>query len=894
MLGNVTIEPAGGGNVLGVILASGDGVFFPTVLYRYANLTLPYSPNDPGLTFTYDNSSLAPTVLLYARFFNLLNEASQTPLIVNVGTSAFVITGAVSTSGSANCLNVQSFGAAGDGVTDDTAAIQKALNQAYQNYLGNQIASQVVSSKASQPVQTITGVVANGSSPSLTLSLPVPPTIGNTLVLSFAAFDYGGGPGAPATPTVTDNTGQGISGAWTNAASQANGELLLYTFYAQVRVAALTTVTINLPQLQFNSYIAGVLTEYTSVLTPVKIDGTNGTVVPPTTFLAPQLPATENGDLIVYATVLSDANGVAQTPPGDFTTVASQVVIRPNGLNGALPVLATAYKNWTGATATGANENWTSPAGYDGAALMVAFRQVPLAAAPPGITTVCIPAGLRCVVTPQAIDRPIPAAPWQVTRTGTFPKYGPMAYSLVISDGVTLEIDGALIASPNASTLSLAASGGINRELNVALGWALLTNSAWLLNTTLGVQLVTPKIGNALPVLPWNAYLNGLAFNEGGRNKGITVTGSGQVILNGQIQASLPLASPPNRNLIQSTAYGLSPMLFARFYCVDNSTIENLEIISPWGIAIEWGHSNVAEISNLYIHDAPSQQTVQAILYSQAYGGDGFPVVADGILTMDMLRMSQLLNNKIQNCPTSAGIVDGCGYQDTISGNLIDNCYSGYLYIDEGFEFVWVFGVPYVAGVPTPSYEGQTYTAVTQNSQITENTITNCSTAVPFVSISGQVGSSYLIETDSGSDGFGFMSGAWAVIYGALGTDASAIPVTGVSLQDNIADGNMTDLFYGPLTAFRSLSNNTFGTGPSQVSNGTNTVTGETPSGNPNGTNTIFTLQHVPIAGTLSLFLNGLLEYSTDYTLSGNQITFVVPPSAGSNLAANYQYQSGS
>src|SRR5271155_4533377 len=93
-IGNVTIQPAGGGNVLGVIQTSGDGVYFPTVLYRYANLTLPYSPNDPGLTFTYDNSSLAPTVLLYARFFNLLNEASQTPLIVNVGTSAFVVTGA--------------------------------------------------------------------------------------------------------------------------------------------------------------------------------------------------------------------------------------------------------------------------------------------------------------------------------------------------------------------------------------------------------------------------------------------------------------------------------------------------------------------------------------------------------------------------------------------------------------------------------------------------------------------------------------------------------------------------------------------------------------------------------------------------------------------------------
>src|SRR5208283_1559004 len=74
-IGNVSIQvqTSGGANTLGVILASGDGVFFPGVLYRYANLTLPYSPNDPGLTYTYDNSTLVPVVLLYARFFNLLN-----------------------------------------------------------------------------------------------------------------------------------------------------------------------------------------------------------------------------------------------------------------------------------------------------------------------------------------------------------------------------------------------------------------------------------------------------------------------------------------------------------------------------------------------------------------------------------------------------------------------------------------------------------------------------------------------------------------------------------------------------------------------------------------------------------------------------------------------------
>ncbi len=118
--GDVVIQA--GGNTIGVISASGTGeTSFLDVLYRYANLTLPYNPQDPGLSYSYDNSSLAADVLLNARFFNLLNEPS-TPLVVNAGTS-----------GLGECLDPRNFGAVGDGIANDTAAVQAAFNKARDN-----------------------------------------------------------------------------------------------------------------------------------------------------------------------------------------------------------------------------------------------------------------------------------------------------------------------------------------------------------------------------------------------------------------------------------------------------------------------------------------------------------------------------------------------------------------------------------------------------------------------------------------------------------------------------------------------------------------------------------------------------------------------------------------
>ena len=63
----------------------------------------------------------------------------------------------------------------------------------------------------------------------------------------------------------------------------------------------------------------------------------------------------------------------------------------------------------------------------------------------------------------------------------------------------------------------------------------------------------------------------------------------------------------------------------------------------------------------------------------------------------------------------------------------------------------------------------------------------------------------------------------------------------------------------------------------------------ETPSGTINGSNTSFTLAFTPIAGTETIFLNGLQQNVTeDYTISGSTITYLTAPVAGDILRVSY------
>lgn len=68
-------------------------------------------------------------------------------------------------------------------------------------------------------------------------------------------------------------------------------------------------------------------------------------------------------------------------------------------------------------------------------------------------------------------------------------------------------------------------------------------------------------------------------------------------------------------------------------------------------------------------------------------------------------------------------------------------------------------------------------------------------------------------------------------------------------------------------------------------------VTRETPSGAVDGTNTVFSLANTPIAGSESVYLNGLLQEpgaGNDYTISGSTITFADAPLAEDRVRVSY------
>jgi hypothetical protein len=109
--------------------------------------------NDPALTFNFQNTLQETTHQFIVYFYNLLDELCL-PYIINPNflqpNQAGGGAGPTPT-GFGECLDVRSFGAVGDGFTDDTAAIQAALDQAYQNYLANNAAGQTIVSLPGSP-----------------------------------------------------------------------------------------------------------------------------------------------------------------------------------------------------------------------------------------------------------------------------------------------------------------------------------------------------------------------------------------------------------------------------------------------------------------------------------------------------------------------------------------------------------------------------------------------------------------------------------------------------------------------------------------------------------------------------------------------------------------------
>lgn len=67
---------------------------------------------------------------------------------------------------------------------------------------------------------------------------------------------------------------------------------------------------------------------------------------------------------------------------------------------------------------------------------------------------------------------------------------------------------------------------------------------------------------------------------------------------------------------------------------------------------------------------------------------------------------------------------------------------------------------------------------------------------------------------------------------------------------------------------------------------------GEVPVGTVDGSNVTFILTNTPIAGSLLLFLNGMLQKAggDDYSLTGTTITFNIAPETGAMIQSHYRY----
>lgn len=74
--------------------------------------------------------------------------------------------------------------------------------------------------------------------------------------------------------------------------------------------------------------------------------------------------------------------------------------------------------------------------------------------------------------------------------------------------------------------------------------------------------------------------------------------------------------------------------------------------------------------------------------------------------------------------------------------------------------------------------------------------------------------------------------------------------------------------------------------------NNTNFVADEVPNGAVNGINSTFVLANTPVAGSVEVYLNGMLMNpgaGNDYQISGVTITFNFVPTAGGHVLATYR-----
>jgi hypothetical protein len=148
-------------------------------------------------------------------------------------------------------------------------------------------------------------------------------------------------------------------------------------------------------------------------------------------------------------------------------------------------------------------------------------------------------------------------------------------------------------------------------------------------------------------------------------------------------------------------------------------------------------------------------------------------------------------------------------------------------------------------------------------------------------SVSGRTGNITLTKADVGLSNVDDTSDASKPISTATQTALNG-------KEGTITAGTTAQFFRGDKT-FQTLNAaalSDFGTAVSGKF-----VTRETPSGSVNGTNTSFGLANTPVAGSESVFLNGILQEpgsGNDYTISGSTITYLTAPVTGDRIRVSY------
>lgn len=181
-------------------------------------------------------------------------------------------------------------------------------------------------------------------------------------------------------------------------------------------------------------------------------------------------------------------------------------------------------------------------------------------------------------------------------------------------------------------------------------------------------------------------------------------------------------------------------------------------------------------------------------------------------------------------------------------------------------------------------------------------TVTNRSSGVVTVNMNGgsllqtMAAGSFLTVTVVT---IGTSAGTWDAAYTAVGGSGTVTAVSVASSNGFTGSSSggatpaltlttsITGVLKGNGTAISAASS----TAGADYVNAANFITRETPSGTVNGSTTSFGLANTPIAGTESVFQNGILQEpgaGNDYTISGATLTYLTAPVTGDKIRVSY------